>query len=409
VEIESKYRKQLQALIKRLLLNRASQPGKPVAFRGNELELAISILDSAVKLKPGIPEADYRVLIRGGLLAAFGEAKPNPTTLEEYLGRFEAEYLKKPEQKYILATSMGITNYYGEKTKLINGVGISLRDVLPRRFDRTPINEDVQKIVGDVPLNTVQLLATVSARTPSAAFESVQKSVDLLRGLWNYILISPTITVWRYGGPPEPINRILPGVLHTLHKPNGTLAAGGVWYEPEVIKTNRVYTADGQWLVVQKKANKLFARLRSIKYGADLEIAIVRYTRALDSTDYDASFSRLWSVLEYLTGNPRNYDDVIKRVGFLMADSERELIQLLLQHLRDVRNGFVHANETRSNIESYLYQLKLMTERLIRFHLKDGPRFSCRAEAIEFLDTPIDKAILMKKLRHYRTALRIKR
>ena len=93
-------------------------------------------------------------------------------------------------------------------------------------------------------------------------------------------------------------------------RPDGALVDGGMClYGPEVIRSNRKYTADGQWSEVQKKANTLLTRLRSIKYGADLEIAIVRYTRALDGTDYDASLSRLWSVLEYLTGNPRNYDE----------------------------------------------------------------------------------------------------
>ena len=102
-----------------------------MAFRGNELELAISILDSAVNLNRGIPDADHRVLIWRGLVAAFEQAKPTPATLgEHFLNRLEAEYLRKPLREVHSRPSMG-AHYHGEKTKLINGVDISLRGALP--------------------------------------------------------------------------------------------------------------------------------------------------------------------------------------------------------------------------------------------------------------------------------------
>jgi hypothetical protein len=194
--------------------------------------------------------------------------------------------------------------------------------------------------------------------------------------------------------------------LYTLHRPNGTLIEDTFWLEPQMLKSSWIYRADEQWSRLQKGATRSLSKLQSIKYRSEVETALVRYTRALDRPDHGASFSRIWGVLEYLTNSIGEYDKLISRVSFLISDSDRRFICLLLQHLRDVRNGLVHADEACSNVGAYLYQLKWITEILIRFHLRNGNRFSSRARAAEYLDTPVDRTILEQRVRDYRRALR---
>jgi hypothetical protein len=81
---------------------------------------------------------------------------------------------------------------------------------------------------------------------------------------------------------------------------------------------------------------------------------------------------------------------------------------MLLQHLRDVRNAVVHEDEERSNIRTYLDQVKLATERLIMFHFRNGRRFGSRAALASFLDTPVDLAVLKQRMKDYRWALKHK-
>lgn len=81
-------------------------------------------------------------------------------------------------------------------------------------------------------------------------------------------------------------------------------------------------------------------------------------------------------------------------------------MRLVLEHLRDVRNHLVHEQGIKSNIDSYLQQLKSITEVLIRFHLVRGREYPSLVLAAEFLDTPTDRQTLERRLRDYRRTLR---
>jgi hypothetical protein len=324
--------------------------------------------------------------------------------LQKHLAGAERKYLRAPLQDFVLATALGIVGYRGQKTLCINGVRISLITSLPRRFNRSAIAARMEEVAPRPPANIVQILARVSARTPNAAFYEAQNSVDLIRALWNFVLNYRQYHLLQ-SELARPVNLILPGSVHTLHRPNGTLIEEIFWFEPQSLKSNWIYAADDKWPDVQRRAAKLLSRLQSARYRGEIENALVRYVRALDDADPRSSFNRMWSVLEYLADSVGSYDSLIGRVSFLSPDDERIIVRMLLQHLRDVRNAIVHADEERPNIQTYLDQVKLATERLIMFHLRNGKRFASRAAAASYLDTPVDRAILLGRIRDYRRAL----
>jgi len=103
-----------------------------------------------------------------------------------------------------------------------------------------------------------------------------------------------------------------------------------------------------------------------------------------------------------------DYSRLIKRVAFLSPDRDRRFTCLLLEHLRDVRNGLVHAGEVRSSIEAYLGQVKNVAELLLRYHFIRGSSYPSIAKAAEYLDTPADPEILKQRIRDYRRVLRLR-
>jgi hypothetical protein len=368
------------------------------------LSFGLCVLESAIDFHPAIAEPDRRGLIQDAIRATGAMAKPTMADFEQHLKRLEAEYLKRPAQEYVLATSLGIRNYRGRKSARLNGVRISFYPVLPKKFDRSSFKETIEEYVPPSPDHILQVVARVSARTPAAAFERTRTNIDLLRAIWCFMVQSRSFTLFHIG-PPKPVNAILPGPLHTLHWTDGSPAFDLVWYEPEGLMDRHVYSGT-EWPQIDKRTSQVLARLRAVPYRRDLERALIGYVRSLDPRDAGNSFGNLWSVVELVTESVGNYDQLVRRACFLYSDADRPFMRLVLEHLRDVRNRLVHGQEVRSNIASYLQQLKNITEVLIRFHLVRGREYRSLALAAEFLDTPVDRKILKRRVRDYRRALR---
>jgi|SRR5665213_1705669 len=406
MRVQKRYGDRLDEITNRLTAIRTlSSEGRP-GFSFGEYSLLISVLESAIDFNPAIPHADRPSLVRNAVTEAAKEPALTSGSLEKFLVSAERKYLRTPLQEFVLATALGITSYRGLKTIRINSVRISLAVSLPRKFGRSAIATRIDEVAPHIPTGIVQVLARVSARTSHAAFYEAQNSVDLIRALWNFVLNHGRYRLLSLPNEPAgPINAILPGSVHTLHRPNGTLVEEIFWFEPQVLKPDWIYAADDRWPDIQRRAHKLLSRLRSIRYRVEMENALVRYVRALDDADPRSSFNRIWSVLEYVTDSIGDYDRLIRRASFLSQDNERVLDRMVLQHLRDVRNAIVHEDEERTNIHTYLEQVKFVTERLIMFHLRNGRRFGSRAAAVDCLDTPVDNDTLRQRIRDYRRAL----
>jgi hypothetical protein len=402
VRINKKYN--VNELTDRLVKTRVSKPGEPVRFEAFVFNQVLSVLESAIDLRPEIPETDRRGILLEAVMAA-GKDSLNPATLEKHLRRSEDTYLGRPKAQFMLASSLSIANTLPTSHHFLNSSQIKLIKTLPRRFSRATIQDRAASLVPGCPENLTQVVASVSSRSATAEFEEAKGNVDLLRALWNYSLTHNTRPIFFAFLDTRPLNPIVPGPLHTLHHPDGSLVEDVFWYERQRIETSWVFDARQQWPKIAKAGRGLRARLRAIPYGEDLENALVRYTRSLDEADSSTAFTRLWGVLEFLTGTVGRYDPLVSRAAFLSQEKDRTFVSLLLQHLRDVRNGLVHTDQSRSNVTTYLYQLKWVTEMVLRYHLRNGKRFSSLASAAEYLDTPTDRTVLVSRLRNFRLAL----
>jgi hypothetical protein len=362
-----------------------------------------SVLESAIDFRPEIPEIDRRGILFEAIRAA-GKATLSPATLENHLKGCENDYLSRRKEQFVLASSLSIRNTLPSSRHFLNSCQIRLTKRLPPRFSRAAIEDRAVSLVSEAPENLMQLVATVSARSATSAFEEATASVDLLRALWNYSLTLNIRPLHAFLSS-RPVNPILPGPLHTLHHTDGSLVEEVFWYERQRIEPSWIFDAGRRWPSALKSARRLRTRLRAISYWKDLENALVRYTRSLDEADTSIAFTRLWGALEFLTGTVGKYDLLVSRIAFLAEDRNRRYCSLVLEHLRDVRNGLVHTDQSRSNVTTYLYQLKRLTEMVLRYHLRNGKRFSSLAIAAEYLDTPTDRTLLAHRISNFRLAL----
>lgn len=403
MRISNKY--DLDELVRRIVAARQTPGGTRVSFDPFKIENVVGVLDSAIDFQAQVTEFDRRELVRSAVFSAAGENGFSKDSLIAHLRQEEIDYLRKPLEKYILASSVGIQAGSDLSTAVVNNTKIVFASYLPARFDRTEIQDKIEGVLSRSPDFLVQALIYVTARTPAGVYNIGKDRLDYLRALWNFIVIGQTGMRLTFGAP-RPVNAILPGPLCTIHKPDGSLVRDLFWHESQGIDLFWVYHRDENWPKIQGRVKSLRARIQHIPYSQDLERAFVRYARALDNLDPEIAFHRLWSVLEYLTGGESNYEDLIRRAAFLAKNRDRGFTRMTLQHLRDVRNGIVHEDSSRSNIMTYLYQLKGLTEALFRFHVFSGKRFTARAEAVAFLDTPTDPALLKRTIDACRRALR---
>lgn len=270
-------------------------------------------------------------------------------------------------------------------------------------MERSHLFEDAQTTVGtNLPENYKRISVTVTARTPHEAAEKGLNGIDLVRASWNLALNRGKS--WRHtSGRPSPVNDIRLSPFHTVHDLTGALATETYWYDPSYTKPATLYSDKPNFEKLQKFAKNLRARLMLLPYRKDLESALIRYVRALDSADLNDAFLRLWSLLEYLTDSGHDpYRVTIRRAAFMFRDRERA--QLILTHLAQHRNSFVHAGSDSDEIESLVFLLKKHVDALLLFHLGNTFGFKTRVEAAGFMDIPPNRDEIDKRISRLRSA-----
>lgn len=288
----------------------------------------------------------------------------------------------------------------------INGCTISFYKQLPKKY-RSARNTVLSKVsswlIDRDNSFSYYVVAHVADKTDHEAVEKMLDAIDFLRGIWNLHLNKSMVL--SFGGSKKPINQITLGALHTLHDKKGKNVSDTFWYEPDYYKDHsKVDFSKNSYKTLEFTKNVRKA-LRKNAYGKDVEFAIIRYVRALDSQDYNAVFIKLWSVLEGLTNTLKDsYDRTIRRAAFHYAD--REYNKQVLEHLRQYRNKSVHLGVGESDIDTHVYQLKSYVEQLLRFHIGNHFKFESMEEAAEFMDLQPDMEALKKQIELCRAGIK---
>jgi hypothetical protein len=237
------------------------------------------------------------------------------------------------------------------------------------------------------------MLVHVSAYDPLDAFEKANDCIDRFRGLLNLLVnSSKSINILVELSEPHAMNRFRRGPLHTVHKHDGSLATETFWYEHRWLHNAPTikFSDPPDYRRSVQRWWKKFEKNPMRQYIADV---LLRYCRALDLHEADASFLGMWQVLERLTGTDK-YDQLIERITRLFKDHEdtREIAR----HLRVRRNQTVHSTSSLNREgDVILMQTETLASQAIFFLIKHAGMFRSLEEFYGFLDLPLDE----KKLR----------
>jgi hypothetical protein len=341
-----------------------------VTFHGFEHTYNTPVLVSMLELPKELSEPDKYNLISQATFHAAGGGRITKDNLLKAINELIANFLQQPLKAYVLASSLSIPLHTLLKPVKWDSATITFSKFLPRRFQKA-VSEIEKNAIGTVDGSSAHLMmkvrAHVKAHSPNKAVSLAMDALDSVRAIWNWGFNGGQ-WIRSSVGPHQPVNRILPGPLHTLHIPSGKQASSGWWYEENYIRPKVVHNL-GQDL------DHLYDLLKSTKraltksnYPEDLKHALLQYGRALDEYDWTNSFLQLWRTLELLTATRQAaYDKTVRRTAFLFSDYEYHIA--VLSHLRSLRNFTVHRGGTRQDMEACMYQLKNYVEKLLSFHL----------------------------------------
>lgn len=372
------------------------------AFRWREV---VSVLQHSLDFDPSIYELDALQLIETTVLPEQMNLPVTRKALLAQLNRAEAELLRTPLQSFTVHCRLSVR--WNEALRAERIAGSSVR--FPRtaaRFDQLQVAQAHDALERQPP-DYLSALIQVRSRSRFSALDLGVRAIDEVRALWNY---SMNRRVWDRVGPSDrtPVNVVRLGAVQTLHDRSGTPALETFMHDPNATLSPPVSLAS-KWSRVLHETKVLKRHLRQHPYGSQLREALVRYSRALDSNDYDVSFVQLWGLLEYLTDFGGKHETAVKRIVALHHPEQHPFERIVLHHLRAYRNRIAHDGESSFLGRARVFQVKRYVERAMAFHLGMGSRLRTLQDAAAFLDLPADSRTLRRQLRAMQFALQFRR
>jgi hypothetical protein len=323
------------------------------------------------------------------------------------LGRLTKELAAQPLRPYVWVTKLSARLRSDEESTQYGGSKIRLRKTLPRRLKRHRDSLLEQFRLGDhEPSPYCWATVSVRARTPEAACDIAADQFDELRGIWNLIINRRTFQRLISSGL-QPVNKLVLGPVRTIHNPSGSSAMQGAKFDDNAKILSRLFDWSREGGDLRATERKVRGYLPRIAFKADLLTAFRRYARALDGTDFQASYLKLWAILELLTGiAPARYDQLVKRTAFVWDDTRHA--SLFLESLRSQRNMAVHRDQVTEDIEKTVYILKRYVETILHVVLVHGRHYEDLRGFGQFLNLPPDPADLQARIVLHKRALKFR-
>lgn len=366
-------------------------------------ELSTVILTS-INIDEIIPETEKIRIVNRAIISAASKGKITEKSILGEINKEENLYLSLIQDDYIIVSSLSI-KYSHELSRIFDGgITSTFSNYLPKKFNQSLVNEKLElKEIKSIPRTYTRVRIRTKGRSILEAGERALNFLDFIRGIWNFSVNLKTYSIKTYGNC-EPINKIRLGPFHTIHKTTGKLSSDTFWYDKKYLENKNIRIKEKEFVKIKRDEKYIRKQFKKISYNKELENAFIRYANALDETEYEAMFLKLWSLLELLTNTlKRKYDVTICRAVFMYE----EIIyhKQILEHLRNYRNQSVHMDIRSDQIEALVFQLKRYVERLFLFHINNAGSFTSFEEAGEFLDLSTDKVVLQKRIKLLNKAL----
>lgn len=364
-------------------------------------ESALSILDGLIKGGSEVPTIESGKAVRHAVLSG---VRANRLTAEHVIASIDAAertYLSQPSQNFVLLSSVSVQFHRDLKVLQFQGSRFLFSGSRPFRF-QLPASVRPGVHYGPEPTGYTVLRVSIYARCPHSAVNLAMQRLDFLRGLWNF---SRNFGSWRRSiGKPAPVNDIVLGPVHTIHRTAGESASDTYWWEPTYIEPIRPTDIRAALPRLRSTLKSASRKLSRSPISRRVEDAVIRYGRALDERNLNDAFIRLWGVLEDLTGvgERDSHEVVVRRASSVLENPPYE--RVALHRLRKWRNKMVHEGESAGAAESLVYDLKWYVEVLLHFALVHARNFENWDEYCHILDLPPNAEILKRRARLMRIA-----
>lgn len=384
-----------QKLVEIIKVNESGSISYSEAFLKQDID---SIIETAHKFAEDTPKYEYNSIVRKGIKKFIKKTVRNGETLRRAIKAAENEFRSKPYNKYILISTLSFKYFNSLKSLRFNGTTVKFYKTLPSKYRLENIKTLVSSYFSEpYPSDYTIVECHVASRSVFEAIDKSFKTIDFIRGLWN-ISINFRNLNRIFSGKLKPINSIRLGPVHTLHHPNGKLVLDNFWYEIDCYVESADTSLMKQWANINRAFIFLRKNINKVKFKDEIREIFIRYVRALDSMDFESSYLKLWSLLEFLTNTQRmNYDKTITRTLFFYKDDIHN--KEILEHLRLLRNKMIHIGESRSEMDPVIFQLKRFVEGIIIFLVNSKDYFNDMEEVGYFLDLSTDYNILKKEIK----------
>lgn len=362
-------------------------------------------LHSMLNFPSAASEIDQETLVWRALNRAGKELTPD-SFLRAANDELSARLATK-EVQYTVLTSISLSPKEFLQSITLLGCNIKiLKGEFPAKF-RTHRENQIRELKTDIketPHNYCKLLATVCAKSPSAAFHKAMRAIDLMRSLMC-LMVNPRMEI-SFGGPShEAINAIRLGGHHTVHLSDGKSAREGYWYEP-YFSPRSIHIPNNPALM-SKNIRWATKNINNSNFRKAIISSLLMFVRGLDLHEQNAAFLKVWGALELLTTpNIADYEKLIRRSVFLFKEVDYH--RQVLEHLKQYRNANVHAGEESENARIHCFQLQAFYSAVAWFSIRNGSNFASLEELGSFLDLPPELSALDKRLKQVKKAIKFR-
>ena len=321
-----------------------------------DIEIRKEIIGSKIKIKGPFDDKEmFHKLLFDSILCLKKKGIGNPDyndLLSELKNKINA-YIRKPLRKFIVLLPLHSTGgalirkrwfniqgtrfYKSDWLKVHNISG--WKSFKNRAKDIRYLTSNLEEQILPMQQYFTPLIANVDARSTSEAFQIANKKYEIIRSILNLNFTFGKVTF--QFGPPIPLGEILPPIFYGLFDEKGSYISLYFNEESYIYKTISLKNNDIEYLNrMIKRIDKMEEDIKSVFIDS-----LLKYVRALDTSDWRDAFLTLWQILENLSlsslSSGITMRQISSRVKNLMGPTDI-LHKELIDSLVDTRNKLVH-------------------------------------------------------------------
>lgn len=365
------------------------------------------VIETMLKFPETLPPSNRSALVNHSLFECAKTKITRNSFLKEINARLQTQLAIRPQQ-FQLLTSLSIVSPFLFSKLKIEGCEVTfLGKSFPKKYKkhRESLVEREDTEQKKIERDYCKVIVTTEARSSFEAAESCLAALNILRA-FLCMHVNSSLSISFGNRTFKPLNRVVLGTYHTIHKDSGEIADQCFWFDPHGRGVKAYSIASDQSEKIRGNIQWMLKRLNKLQFKKLMKSSLIRFVNAYDHTDYHSTLITGWGSIEMLATNEKesNRDLIARRCSFLVKESE--LHRQVIEHIREYRNNYVHYGDGRDDPSAICFQLQRYYHRLIIFYLNNVAYFKDRDEANGFLSLPPDVTRIRREVQKLKRALK---